>query len=181
MAVRQRGADDWRVQQPADGQPDGAGGGPSLLLPAGAGHSGHLHLGTVLWHCASLYHKGEDLVVLVNVEGSQPEWCISNMTYIVEIYHSGRKPSNIVFVIIADYGMTVCYCSLKEVGRQGDGGDYVTVVNIISLQLLPFINHMSGLFSSVEFYPVIRMTKALHWQRQWCFCLWLLLVEAMFV
>ena len=63
VAVRQRGADGWRVQQPADGQPDGAGGGPSLLLPAGAGHPGHLHLGCVLWHRAPDYDKGEDLIV----------------------------------------------------------------------------------------------------------------------
>ena len=39
-------------------------------------------------HNAVLGHQ-----VVLHIEDPQPEWCISSMIYIVEIHHSGRKPS----------------------------------------------------------------------------------------
>ena len=58
MAVREHGGGGLRVQQSADVQPDGAGGHPSLLVPAGTGQPGHVHLGTDQWHCPALSLEG---------------------------------------------------------------------------------------------------------------------------
>ena len=55
----------------------------------------------------------------VYIEGSQPEWCISSMKYIVEIYHSGRQPwiYTSTFVVKRDYVIlqNLCILTVKSV------------------------------------------------------------------
>ena len=86
---------------------------------------------------------------LMHIEGSQPEWCISSMIYIVEIHHSAQEPS-VSYMVWAE--MPICLSlfisissiSAIDISLVSLSSLFVFISSISAIDILPFEKNDAG-------------------------------------